>query len=319
MIVTEGVWGPAFDNLTVRHDVRRLADLRSDPGGLSRAVALVVRNRTQVNRELFTVAPRLRIVARAGVGLDNIDLAAADEAGVVVSAALGANAVSVAEHTLLLALALLRELPKHDRAIREGRWQRTSGRELSGRTWGLLGVGATGRAVARLLTGFGVAVIGHDPFVATDDDRIRTLGIELVPLARLIAGSDVLSVHLPATDRTRGLIDADLLAGFRPGSVLINVGRGEVMDEAALARAVREGRLGGAALDVRTQEPPVPGPLDGLENVIFTPHIAGITEESQRRIAAVLAADVAAVLAGGRAVASVGRHATSPHRREVTR
>lgn len=318
VLVTEGVWGEAFEELAVRHDVRRLADPRSDLDALSRAAALVVRNRTQVNAGLLAAAPRLRIVGRAGVGLDNIDLSAADEAGVVVSAALGANAVSVAEHTVLLALALLRDLRTHDQAVRRGQWRRMPGRELSGQTWGLLGAGATGRAVARLLAGFEVSVIAHDPFVARDDELIRALRIEMVCLEDLIARSDVLSVHLPATGGTRGLLDADLLARFAPGAILINVGRGEVVDESALAEALRDGRLAGAGLDVRAEEPPVPGPLDGLEQVIFTPHVAGITGESQQRIAAVLAADIAAVLRGNRASAAVGRHATAVRGTEVS-
>jgi D-3-phosphoglycerate dehydrogenase/(S)-sulfolactate dehydrogenase len=317
VLLAEGVWGDAFEDLAACHDVRRVTDVHSDPDRLSRAAALVVRNRTRVDAKLLAAAPRLRIVGRAGVGLDNIDLLAADEVGVVVSAALGANAISVAEHTVLLALALLRDLRTHDRAVRGGQWRRMSGRELSGRTWGLIGAGATGRAVARLLTGFGVTVIGHDPFIARDDEQVHALGIEMVSLEDLIARSDVLSVHLPATDRTRDLIGADLLACVARGAILINVGRGEVVDETALAEALRDGRLAGAGLDVRAEEPPGPGPLDGLENVIFTPHVAGITKESQQRIAAVLAADIAAVLAGNRASASVGRHAAAPYRAEM--
>jgi (S)-sulfolactate dehydrogenase len=298
VVVAEDVWGEPFERLAVARPVAR----RADASEVNGARALVVRNRTQVDAALLDAAPSLQVVGRAGVGLDNIDVAAADERGVVVVAPLGANAVSVAEHTLALALALFRDVPAHDRAVRAGQWRRAPGRELAGRTWGLLGYGATGRAVARLAAGFGMRVMAYDPYVDTAVDA------ELADLDTVLAGSDVVSVHLPATPQTRGLLGTDALSHMRHGAVLISVGRGEVVDEDALAAALHARRLAGAGLDVRASEPPAPGPLDAAPNVIFTPHVAGITVESQQRIANVLVDDINAVLDGAEATHAVGQH-----------
>jgi D-3-phosphoglycerate dehydrogenase/(S)-sulfolactate dehydrogenase len=298
VVVAENVWGEPFEHLAAARTLAR----RADAGDLTGARALVVRNRTQVDAALLDAAPSLQVVGRAGVGLDNIDLAAADEHGVVVVAPLGANAVSVAEHTLALVLAVFRGIPGHDRDVRAGQWRRTPGRELAGRTWGLLGYGATGRAVARLAGAFGMRVMAYDPYVDTAVD------VELVDLETVLAESDVLSVHLPATPQTRGLLGADTLSRMRHGAVLVSVGRGEVVDEDALAAALHARRLSGAGLDVRASEPPAPGPLDAAPNVIFTPHVAGITVESQQRIASVLVDDINSVLDGAEAAHAVGQH-----------
>lgn len=314
IVVVEDVWGEALETLAGTHDVRWEPDAWVDPDLLRHAVAeataVVVRNRAQVTAELLEAAPALRIVARAGTGLDNIDVAAADRAGVVVSAARGANATSVGEHSLLLALGLLRELPEHDRAVHQGSWQRRPGRELSGKTWGLLGVGATGLAVAELLRGFGSRVLAYDPYVDPHDPRIRAAGVTMSDLDIVLGQADVLSVHLPATPETTGLLDADVFGRMKPGAVLISVGRGEVVDEQALADALESGHLAGAGLDVRAVEPPEPSPLDKVSSVIYTPHVAGITVESQERIVSVLADDVAAVLDGREARHAVGKHSS---------
>ncbi|MBO0891847.1 MAG: hydroxyacid dehydrogenase [Acidothermales bacterium] len=308
VLVTEDVWGPAFDalarDLTVRVEAdgwRRQGEL---PGLLAGVRALVVRNRTRVDRELLEKCGSLRVVARAGVGLDNIDVDAANELGVVVVAPLGANAVSVAEHTLGLALAVARRTVPLDRETRSGGWRRTPGRELSGRTWGLLGFGATARAVARLARALSMTVLAYDPYVPAAD--AVTAGVTPAGLDEVVAGADVLSVHLPATAETRGLVGAELLARMKPDAILVNVGRGDLVDEDALADALVAGRPGGAALDVRASEPPVPGRLETLDNVVLSPHVAGITAESQHRIADVLATDIRAVLSGAPARAAVG-------------
>jgi len=300
VLLVEDVWADMFDErfrgLTVRRErAAGRADLMAD------ARALVVRNRTPVDGDLLAAAPHLKVIGRFGVGLDNIDVAAADAHGVVVVAPLGANAISVAEHTVALALALSRELTRHDAAVRAGGWQRSPGRELAGRTWGLLGAGATGQAVARLANALRMPVIAHDPFTASD-------GLDMVGFDALLDRSDVLSVHVPLTERTRGMLDAAAFGRMRSGALLISVGRGEVVDEDALAVALRAGQLGGAGLDVRVDEPPRPGPLDDAPNVIFTPHVAGITLESQRRIATIIAEDITAVLSGGSASHAVGAH-----------
>lgn len=300
--VVEDVWGEPFDQLAADLPVHRDPRAWQDPQRLAAAVrdarALVVRNRTQVTAELLEAAPRLEVVARAGVGLDNLDLAAADAAGVVVVAALGANAVSVAEHALALALAVARQIVPLDARTRAGSWERQPGTELAGGTWGLLSAGATARATGRLARALGMRVLAYDPYVAPDHPELVELGIQLAGLEEVVAASDVLSVHLPATADTRGLIGPSLLAQARPHLILVNCGRGEVVDEDALANALEAGRIAGAGLDVRTVEPPTPGRLEALPTVVLTPHIAGITSASQRRIGEVLCADIRAVLGG---------------------
>lgn len=309
--VTEDVWGPAFERLAGHRTVVRCPaawqDRRQLASVAARARALVVRNRTMVDEALLAQCPRLLIVARAGVGLDNIDVAAADRAGVVVTAPLGANAISVAEHTLGLALALARGTVALDADCRAGNWTRRPGRELSGGTWGLLGAGATARACGELATAMGMRVIACDPYVDPGHPGLSAAGIELTALEEVASASDVLSCHLPATAETKNLIDRALIARMRPGALFINVGRGEVTDEEALADALESGALGGAALDVRAQEPPGrAGRLEKLGTVILTPHIAGITAQSQQRIMRVLADDIDAVLSGGHAASGVG-------------
>lgn len=302
VVVCEDVWGAPFDllarDLAVVNDPGLWSDRPRLLDRVGTARALVVRNRTAVDADLLAAAPRLRIVARAGVGLDNIDLDAASDRGVVVVAPRGANAVSVAEHTIGLALTLFRELAVHDRAVRSGRWERRPGRELAGKTWGILGAGATGLAVASLARAFGMTVLGYDPYVRSDAPALDTAGVRLESLDRVCAEADVLSVHLPTTPETTGMIGVRTLALMRPTTVVINVGRGEVVDEDALADALEGGRLGGAALDVRATEPPPRGRLEQLDRVVLTPHVAGITVESQERIVSILAAEVRAVLSG---------------------
>lgn len=309
ILLVEDVWADTFDERFRGLTVRRERAAEPDRVELARLLgevrALVVRNRTAVDGELLAAAPRLEVVARFGVGLDNIDVAAADARGVVVVAPLGANAVSVAEHTVALALALSRELTRHDAAIRAGGWPRKPGRELAGRTWGMLGAGATGQAVARLAAALRMPVVAHDPYL-TEVPGVRIVGFE-----ELLATADVLSIHVPLTAQTRNVLDGAAFARMRRGALLISVGRGEVLDEQAVADALCTGQLGGAGLDVRSVEPPRAGPLDDAPNVIFTPHVAGITVESQRRIASIIAEDVTAVLDGGAAAHAVGIHRTA--------
>lgn len=311
VVVLEDVWGPAFAALDDRFSVLRATsegrDIDEVAAVLKGARSVVVRNQTQVTSDLITRCPDLRAVARAGVGLDNIDVRAADEHGVVVIAPLGANAVSVAEHCMGIALALLRHTVPLHQSTRAGRWERTPGEELAGKVWGLLGAGATGRACARLAGAFGMRVVAFDPYVSPDHPELTELGIELVGLDELAGKADVISCHLPATPETVGAVDAELLLRVRPGAVFISVGRGEVVDEVALASALAERRLRGAALDVRSQEPPVVGLLESLDNVILTPHTAGITKESQSRILEILANELRAVLSGAESRYAVGR------------
>jgi len=304
ILISEDVWGAPFQALEGSFPIIRNDDLWSNPEelklSLKDATALVVRNRTKVTAEIIAAAPKLKVIARAGVGLDNIDIKAADAAGVVVVAGLGANAVSVGELTLGLALALLRNVPGHDVATRDGGWVRTPGRELSGLTWGLLGCGATGLATAKLLQGFDCSIIGYDPYAK------NLSNIELTTFDDVLKRSDVVSIHMPSTAETNGSINAATLALMKPDAILVNVGRGEVINEADLIAALKAKTIAGAALDVRAQEPPVKGEMETLPNLILTPHVAGITKESQLRINQILTSNIELILNSKPATHAVG-------------
>jgi D-3-phosphoglycerate dehydrogenase/(S)-sulfolactate dehydrogenase len=304
ILISEDVWGAPFQKLEGSFPITRNDDLWNNPeelkASLKDATALVVRNRTKVTAEIIAAAPKLKVIARAGVGLDNIDIKAADAAGVVVVAGLGANAVSVGELTLGLALALLRNVPGHDVATRDGGWVRTPGRELSGLTWGLLGCGATGLATAKLIQGFGCSVIGYDPYAK------NLSNIELTTFDDVLKRSDVVSIHMPSTAETNGSINASSLALMKPDAIIVNVGRGEVINEADLMAALKAKTIAGAALDVRAQEPPVKGEMEEIGNLILTPHVAGITKESQLRINQILTSNIELVLNSKPASHAVG-------------
>ena len=304
ILISEDVWGTPFQALEGSFPIIRNDDLWSNPeelkAALKDATALVVRNRTKVTADVIAAAPKLKVIARAGVGLDNIDLKAADAAGVVVVAGLGANAVSVGELTLGLALSLLRNIPGHDVVTREGGWVRTPGRELSGLTWGLLGCGATGVATAKLIQGFNCQVIGFDPYAK------NLSGIELTTFEDVLKRSDVVSIHMPSTPETNGTINTQTLSLMKPDAIIVNVGRGEVINEADLMAALKAKTIAGAALDVRAQEPPVKGEMEQIPNLILTPHVAGITKESQLRINQILTANIELVLNSKPATHAVG-------------
>jgi len=304
ILISEDVWGTPFQKLEGSFPITRNDDLWSNPeelkASLKDVTALVVRNRTKVTADVIAAAPKLKVIARAGVGLDNIDIKAADAAGVVVVAGLGANAISVGELTLGLALALLRNVPGHDVATRDGGWVRTPGRELSGLTWGLLGCGATGLATAKLLQGFGCSIIGYDPYAK------NLANIELTTFEDVLKRSDVVSIHMPSTAETNGSINAATLALMKPDAIIVNVGRGEVINEADLIAALKAKTIAGVALDVRAQEPPVKGEMEEIPNLILTPHVAGITKESQLRINQILTSNIELVLNSKPATHAVG-------------
>ena len=304
ILISEDVWGTPFQTLEGSFPITRNDDLWNNPDELKAALkdmkALVVRNRTKVTADVIAAAPGLKVIARAGVGLDNIDLKAADAAGVVVVAGLGANAVSVGELTLGLALSLLRNIPGHDVATRDGGWVRTPGRELSGLTWGLLGCGATGVATAKLIQGFNCSVLGYDPYAK------NVPGVELTSFEDVLKRSDVVSIHMPSTPETNGSLNAATLALMKKDAIIINVGRGEVINEADLIAALKAKTIAGAALDVRAQEPPTTGEMETIPNLILTPHVAGITKESQLRINQILTANIELVLNSKSATHAVG-------------
>lgn len=244
---------------------------------------------------VLAACPELRVLARVGVGIDAIDVDAATRAGVAVTITPGMNAATVADHTLSLVLACCRRLLENDRRLRGGAWDRggkLNGIDLTGTTVGIIGLGDIGRAVARRLAGFDVEVLGSDPAGGGWD------GIKMMPLDELLVACDIVTLHVPLTPGTRGLIGVRELALMRPGAILVNTARGGVVDEAALLEALRQGHLAGAGIDVFAEEPPVGSPLLELPNVVVTPHIAGISVNSQQAMLVTAVDAVLAVLCG---------------------
>ena len=263
---------------------------------LAEAEAIIVRNRTQVDEELLAAAPHLRVVGRLGVGLDNIDLDACKRRGVVVHPATGANAQAVAEYVVAALLILFRGAYAANDAMLAGRWPRADlqGRETSGKTLALIGFGGIARMVAARAVALGVEVFAYDPYLpATDPAWEGIVRIDGIP--ELLTGKDAVSVHVPLNEETRHVLDAESLRLLAPGAIVINTSRGGVVDDAALAAAIQDGRLGGAALDVFEDEPlSEEGALifRGLDNIVLTPHIAGLTAESNERVSEMTVANV---------------------------
>ena len=278
-----------------------LVDRRTDLlAALAGAEALIVRNRTQVNAELLAAAPKLRAVGRLGVGLDNIDIEACRARGVAVFPASGANDISVAEYVISSAMVLLRGIHAMPSRLAQGDWARNAlmnGREISGKRLGLVGFGSIAREAATRALALGMEVTAYDPHLAAEGPHwnLKTGRVQPMALDALLAGADVLSLHVPLTASTRHMIGTEALAKLKADAIVINAARGGVVDEAALAIALREGRLAGAALDVFETEP-LPeadaARFRGLGNVILTPHIAGLSQESNRRVSEVTVASV---------------------------
>jgi D-3-phosphoglycerate dehydrogenase / 2-oxoglutarate reductase len=261
--------------------------------------AIIVRSATKLTGDLVERAERLKVIGRAGVGIDNVDVEAATRRGIVVANAPESTVVSAAEHTVGLLVALARNIPQAHAALKQGRWERKAygGIELADKMLGVLGFGRIGQQVARRASGLGMRVIAYDPFVAPD--RFRELGVERVESAdEVYAAADFLTLHLPLIPETRGSIGKDAFAKMRDGVYLINAARGELVDEDALLEALRGGKVAGAALDVFSTEP-YSGPLVELDNVVVTPHLAASTEEAQDRAGVIIAEQVAAALEGG--------------------
>jgi (S)-sulfolactate dehydrogenase len=286
----------SFGGRDVLYDPKLVDDAPRLAAAVRDARALIVRNRTQVRGALLEAAPRLEVVGRLGVGLDNIDVAACEARGIAVYPATGANDLSVAEYVITAALMLLRRAWFATDRVAAGKWPRTElmGRELAGKRLGLVGYGAIARVTGRMARDLGMSVAAYDPLLPAEDaawaHAIRQ------PLTELLKDSDVVSLHVPLTDATRNMIDARAIATMRRGAVLVNAARGGVVDEAALCEALRSGHLGGAALDVFAREPidAAAGALfAGVPSLILTPHIAGVTEESNVRVSAVTAEAVA--------------------------
>jgi D-3-phosphoglycerate dehydrogenase len=267
-------------------------------GAVGDVDAILVRSATQVDAEVLAAAPRLRVIARAGVGLDNVDVDTATKSGVMVVNAPFSNIVSAAEHTIGLLLACARNIPQAHAGLVAGRWQRSSftGVELADKTVGILGLGRIGTLVAARLLSFGMRVVAYDPYV--QPSRAALAGVRLVSLEELLADSDFISVHLPRTPETRALIGADELYKVKPTVRIINAARGGIVDEHALADAIKAGRVAGAGVDVFDTEPCVDSPLFGLPGVVVTPHLGASTDEAQEKAGVAVARSVRLALAG---------------------
>jgi len=286
------------------------------PEQLREAVAdvdgIVVRSDTRVTEAVMQAAPKLRVVGRAGAGVDNIDVEAATRRGIVVMNAPGENTISAAEHTLSMMLSLARQIPRADRSMHEGKWERGKlmGVELYGKTLGVVGLGKVGREVAARARSFGMEVIAFDPVLS--EEVANRLGVALVGIDAIYARADVITLHLPLTAETRHLIGRDQIARCRRGVRLINVARGGIIEEAALVEGLRSGQVAGAALDVFENEPPAGSPLLGLDNVVLTPHLGASTQEAQEKVAVRIAEQIAGYLKDGLVVNAVNMDGIDP-------
>jgi D-3-phosphoglycerate dehydrogenase len=297
VLVREEIAEAGIDLLRDRFDVdvdgsSELAEI------VDRYDAIVIRSATKMTADLIERASSLKVIGRAGVGVDNVDVDAATRRGIVVANAPESNVVSAAEHTIGLLVALARNIPQAHAALKDGRWERSKwgGVELAEKTLGVLGLGRIGQQVARRAQGLQMRVLGYDPFVSAE--RTRELGVETGSLDGVLARSDFLTLHLPLNDDTRGLIGADALARMKDGIRLVNAARGELVDEEALLAALESGKVAAAALDVFGREP-YDGPLLGAPNVVVTPHLAASTDEAQDRAGVIVAEQVVAALEGG--------------------
>ena len=305
IVITEFMDAPAVAQLAAKHEVLYDATLVDDAPRLlaeaAKADAIVVRNRTQVRGALLEALRRCKVVGRLGVGLDNIDVAACEQRGMRVIPAAGANALSVAEYVVGTAMLLLRGAYQSSAAVAAGQWPRTalsSGREIAGKTLGLVGFGSIGQLTASLARALGMTVIAFDAMMDEDHPAFAAVGARCTGLDEVIRSADVLSLHVPLVESTRGLFDAARIASMKPGAVLINTARGGILDEVAVAAALKSGQLGGAAIDVFGTEPlPAAPHFQGCPNLLLTPHVAGLTAEANERVSSLIASKVLEALA----------------------
>jgi D-3-phosphoglycerate dehydrogenase len=301
VLVTEKLSDAGLELLRRDLQVDERPELATD--GLAAAIgeydALIIRSATQVTAEVLAAADSLKVVARAGIGLDNVDVEAATRRGVMVVNAPQSNVISAAEHAMGLLLAQARSIPQAHAALRAGSWERSrwEGVELAGKTIGLLGLGRVGALVAARASAFGMRVIAHDPYVS--GDRAKEMGVDMMPtLEALLVQADFVSIHLPRTPDTEGLIGERELSLMKPGARLVNTSRGGIVDEEALAKALEGGHIGGAALDVFAVEPTTDSPLFAHEDVVVTPHLGASTVEAQDKAGTTVAEMVRLALMG---------------------
>jgi D-3-phosphoglycerate dehydrogenase len=304
ILITENIIGPGIDALKEKYDCRWDKDLWQRPGEIleiaDRFEAIIVRNQTKVTADLLKAATRCQVVGRAGVGVDNVDVEAASELGIVVAFTPEENAISVAEEVLGMMLCLAKRFVGADASVKAGKWDRMAflGVELFGKTLGIIGLGKIGARVAIRARAFGMRIIAYDPYLTRHHIHVTESQAELVDLDTLLKTSDFITIHLPLTAETRHLIDQDRLSRMKPTAYLINTSRGPIVNEADLYEALDRKVIAGAALDVREEEPPQASPLNGLENILLTPHVAAFTVEAQDKVQESLSEDVDRILEG---------------------
>ena len=297
ILITEFIDERVLAPMRAKHDVRYDPKLVDDPLRLlteaTTTDAIIVRNRTQVRGDLLAALAKCKVVGRLGVGLDNIDVPACEARGMQVIPATGANALSVAEYVVGTAMVLLRGVYQSSDLVAGGKWPRnalSNGREMGGKTMGLIGFGFIGQLTARLAKGLGMTVIAYDAMMAADHPVFVQTGVRCASLDEVITSADVVSLHVPLVESTKGLFNAARIASMKPGAVLINTARGGIVDEVALGLALKSGTLGGAAIDVFDAEPlPAAPHFQDCPNLILTPHVAGVTTESNERVSFLIA------------------------------
>ena len=304
VLISENIIGEEMDRLRQSCDAVYEPELWKAPDKLAVMIgdfrALIVRNQTQITRELLAVATKLEVIGRAGVGLDNVDVDAATERGIVVAFTPEQNTNTVAELAIGLMLGLARMIPAGNADTKAGGWERQKfmGVEILGKTLGLVGLGRIGASTAAKARALGMDIVAYDPVVDSESLKAMDLRARMTTLDEVLSQSDFVSCHLPATVETSKLFSYEKFCLMKPSAFFINTSRGEVVDEDGLLRALQEQKLAGAALDVRAKEPPAPSEFDKLENVILMPHIGAFTHESQRRVVTAICRDVMAVLNG---------------------
>jgi D-3-phosphoglycerate dehydrogenase len=307
VLITENIIGEEMDALQRDFHTVFGPNLWEHPEKLRRMIpdfrALIARNQTRITRELIEAGTRLEVIGRAGVGMDNVDLDAASQAGIVVAYTPEQNTNSVAELTIGLMIGLARMIPEADADTKRGGWNRARfhGIELSGKTLGIVGLGRIGGSAAMKARALGMEIIAYDPYVDPESLRAMEAQARLTGFDEVLSRADFVSLHAPETEETRLMFRYEEFCRMKPGAYFINTARGGLVDEEALLRALREKRIAGAALEVRAQEPAAPSAFDEMPNVILTPHIGAQTREAQRRVVTAICRDVAAVLNGGAA------------------
>ena len=304
ILITESIEGQALKTLEERYVVLRDANLWKNPRELSariaRASAVIIRNQTKIDSDVLCKAEALLVIARAGAGYDNIDIEAASKAGVVVTYTPNENSISTAEHAFGLILSLYRKIPASHISVAKGAWDRYDfvGHELFGKTLGILGLGKVGGRLALRARAFGMKVVAYDKFLSPNNYLATETGVILKGLEDVLKEADIVSCHLPSDMSTRGLLDFTKFALMKSQAIIINTSRGDVIVEKDLVRALKEGVIAGAGLDVREKEPPAESELNQLDNVVLTPHVAGLTIEAQEKVVESLVGDVEKVLRG---------------------